>query len=337
MVKSVYIVFPQAGEVAVREEEISDPGEGQVLCRAERSLISIGTESYCLRGIFDPGTNWERWVRYPFRPGYSMAAQVVAVGPGVDRAWEGRKVLISAPHQQYILTTPERLHPVPEGISAEEAAWGPLASTTQLAVRRAELALGETVGVVGLGMLGQLITQYLYVAGARKIIAIDTIQGRLDMALAHGATHAICATAQAARPVVEELTQGRMLDAVWDVTGHPAVLSQCVQLLRRLGRVVLVGDTPTPTQQFLGPGVVSNAIAILGVHSTSAAPYYSEHTPWPEREIIALFYDYLLQGRMRVKDLITHRHSPAEAPQVYERLQTDRAGSIGVIFDWSQI
>lgn len=337
MVESTYICFPQANQVELRSEEVGALGAGQILCRAEKSLISIGTESYCLRGVFDPGTNWERWVQYPFRPGYSMVARVVALGGGVDPTWEGRRVLISAPHQQYTLTTPERVHPVPEGVSAEDAAWGPLASTTQLAVRRAQLALGETVGVVGLGMLGQLVTQYLYVAGARKIIAIDTVQGRLDLAQAHGATHTICATAQDARPTVAALTDGRMLDAVWDVTGHPAVLSQCVQLVRRLGRVVLTGDTPTPTQQFLGPGVVSNAIAILGVHSTAVAPHYSEHSPWTEAEIIALFYDYLLQGRMRVGDLITHRHAPAEAPAVYRRLQTERASSIGVILDWSRL
>ncbi len=337
MVHSVYICFPQANEIELREEEVGSPGAGQILCRAEASLISIGTESYCLRGVFDPGTNWANWVRYPFRPGYSMVARVVAVGPGVDPAWEGRRVLLPTPHQQYTLTTLERVYSVPEGLSAEEAAWGPLASTTQLAVRRAELALGETVGVVGLGMLGQLVTQYLYVAGARKIIAIDTVQSRLERALAHGATHALCDTAEAARPAVAELTSGRMLDAVWDVTGHPAALAQCVQLLRKLGRVVLTGDTPTPTQQFLGPGVVSNAIAILGIHSMAFAPYYSEHTPWTEGEIIALFYEYLLQGRMRVQDLITHRQAPTEAPEVYRRLQTERASSIGVIWDWSRL
>ncbi len=337
MVQSTYISFPQPNEITLCQEEVGLPAEGQMLCRAERSLISIGTESYCLRGIFDPGTNWSRWVQYPFRPGYSMVARVEEVGPGLDPAWKGRRVLLPSPHQQYTLITPERAYVVPEGVSAEEGAWGPLACTTQLAVRRAQLALGETVGVVGLGMLGQLVTQYLHVAGARKIIAIDTVQGRLDWALAHGATHALCATAEAARPAVEEITGGRMLDAVWDVTGHPAVLSQCVQLVRRLGRVVLTGDTPTPTQQFLGPGVVSNAIAILGIHAMATAPHYSEHSPWTEGEIIALFYDYLLQKRMRVSDLITHRHAPAEAPEVYRRLQTERASSIGVIFDWSQV
>jgi threonine dehydrogenase-like Zn-dependent dehydrogenase len=49
----------------------------------------------------------------------------------------------------------------------------------------------------------------------------------------------------------------------------------------------------------------------------------------------ALFIDYLLQGRMRVSDLVTHRHSPVDAPQVYEGLRRDRSVAIGVIFDWS--
>lgn len=335
--KSMYISFPEANRVTVEEEEVSSPQEGEILCQAEKSLISIGTETYCLRGIFDPGTNWAAWVKYPFRPGYSMVARILEVGPGVKGYREGDRVFASVPHQQFFKATPERVMPVPEGLSAEEASWAGLACTTQLAVRRAELALGETVGVVGLGMLGQLIVQYLWVAGARKIIAIDTIQSRLEMARAHGATHILNGTAEAVRPQVAEITDGRMLDAVWDVTGHPAALAQCILLLRRRGRLVLVGDTPTPTQQHLGPGVVSNSIAILGIHGSNAAPYYSEFTPWTREEIISLFYDYLLQKRMRVSDLITHRHNPIEAPQVYERLMTDRASSIGVIFDWSKL
>lgn len=335
--KSLYVSFPQANQVTLEQEDVSPPREGEVLCQALKSLISIGTETLCLRGVFDPGTNWASWVKYPFRPGYSMVARVVGVGPGVSGCQEGDRLMVWTGHQQFFKTRMQGVDLLPIGVSDEEATWGALAITTQLAVRRAELALGETVGVVGLGMLGQLIVQYLRVAGARKIIAIDSVPSRLEIAQAHGATYVLRCTAQEARPLIEEITQGKLLDAVWDVTGHPAALAPCVQLLRKRGRVILVGDTPTSTQQYLGPGVVSNSIAILGVHGTSSAAQYSEFTPWTRREMASLFYDYILQKRMRVADLVTHRHSPIEAPQVYARLMRDRADSLGVLFDWALI
>jgi threonine dehydrogenase-like Zn-dependent dehydrogenase len=51
----------------------------------------------------------------------------------------------------------------------------------------------------------------------------------------------------------------------------------------------------------------------------------------------ALFFDYLRQGRMRVADLVTHRHSPTEAPVVYAGLLRDRSSAIGVVFDWTAL
>jgi threonine dehydrogenase-like Zn-dependent dehydrogenase len=140
-----------------------------------------------------------------------------------------------------------------------------------------------------------------------------------------------------ARPEIEALTQGRMLDAVIEVTGHPAVLAPSIQLLRRLGRVVLLGDTPVPSQQHLGPGVVSNSIAILGIHGTMSPERASEFNPWTRKEMTALFYDYLSQDRMRVSDLVTQRASPLEAPEIYAGLLQDRSTQIGVIFDWERV
>jgi threonine dehydrogenase-like Zn-dependent dehydrogenase len=157
------------------------------------------------------------------------------------------------------------------------------------------------------------------------------------MAEAHGATHVLATDVKSARQEIEKLTQGKMLDVVFDITGHPAVLASAVQLLRRLGRVVLLGDTPTPTQQYLGPGVLSNSLAILGIHGFMTPEHASEFNPWTRHEITALFHDYLSQGRMRVSDLITQRSSPLEAPQVYEGLLQDRSSQIGVIFDWSRL
>jgi threonine dehydrogenase-like Zn-dependent dehydrogenase len=226
---------------------------------------------------------------------------------------------------------------VPKGIEADTACWMLLSVTTQLGVRRAELELGESVGVIGLGLLGQLVVQYLVASGARRVVAIDTVQSRLDFALDHGATHTLALDARAAREPVEALTGGQMLDVVFEITGHPAVLAPAIQLVRKLGRVVLLGDTPTPSQQALGPGVVSNSVAILGIHGTQTPAIATEYNQWTRQAIASLFFDYVLQGRMRVNDLITHRFSPLEAPQVYHTLLTDRSSLMGVVFDWSRL
>lgn len=334
---SLYIVFPGRSQVEVRDEPITSPEYGEVLCQAQKSLISIGTETFCLRGVFDPGTNWEEWVQFPFRPGYSMAARVVEVGEGVSSLREGDRVAAWAAHQQFFRLRPEDLYPIRKEVTDEEATWNCLAVTTQLGVRRAEHVLGETVGVVGLGMLGQLVVQYLNLLGARRIIAIDPIQNRLDMAKLHGATHTLAADVRDVRKEIEAITGGRMLDVVYDVTGHPAVLAPSIQLVRKLGRVILLGDCPTPSDQCLGPGVVSDSVAILGIHGTMTPEQPSARNPWTRREIVQLFFDYLVQGRMNVSDLITRRHSPHEAPEVYAGLVEDRNSAMGVIFDWAAV
>ncbi len=335
--KSRYVVFPEPGNVEVWEEDVTPPGPGEVLCEAQKSLISTGTETYCLRGVFDPGTNWGAWVQFPFRPGYSMAARVIEVGEEVTDLREGDRVAGWIVHQGYFKARPEQLYPVPDALSDEEATWNCLAVTTQLGVRRAQHVLGENVGVVGLGLLGQLVVQYLVLSGARKIIAIDTIQSRLDMARAHGATHTLAMDVRVIRPAIQEITDGKLLDVVYDITGHPAVLAPCIPLLRKLGRLVLLGDTPNPTQQCLGPGVVSDSIAILGIHGTMTPEHASEFNPWTRRECIALFFDYLMQGRMKVSDLIAQRYSPMDAPEVYAGLVQDRSRYMGVMFDWSLV
>jgi 2-desacetyl-2-hydroxyethyl bacteriochlorophyllide A dehydrogenase len=336
-VKSIYIVFPEKEKVSVEEETLTPPERGEILCAAESSLISIGTESYCLRGVFDPGTNWEAWVKYPFRPGYSMAGRVVAVGKDVQGFREGDRIAAWTSHQQYFKLLPDEAYLLPEGISAEEATWAVLATTTQLGVRRAQLQMGERVGVVGLGMLGQLVVQYLAVSGCRQIIAIDPLPYRLEMAQRHGATHGLALDVASARAEVKKLTGGKLLDVVYDITGNPTVLAPALQLLRQLGRLVLLGDTPTPSQQHLGPGFLSNSLAILGIHAYARPMQGSDFYPWGAEEMVGLFFDYLLQHRMHVSDLITHRFSPLDAAQVYETLRRDRSPAIGVIFDWSLI
>src|SRR5207253_943239 len=76
------------------------------------------------------------------------------------------------------------------------------------------------------------------------------------------------------------ITDGRMLDVVFDVTGHPAVLAPCTRLLRKLGRLVLLGDTPTPSRQGMGPRVLTDSLSILAIHALMRPDVASEFDPW---------------------------------------------------------
>lgn len=90
--KSLNIIFPDKNIVIAKEEQIDKSvNSNEILCKADKSLISIGTELFCLAGIFEKGTLWESWVKYPFYPGYSMTAKVIKVGLKVARFKEGDK------------------------------------------------------------------------------------------------------------------------------------------------------------------------------------------------------------------------------------------------------
>ena len=337
MQKSLNIVFPQARQVLVAEEDVAAPGPGEVLCRAQKSLVSRGTETFCLKGEYDKGTYWEEYIRYPFHPGYSMTARVEAVGENVFAFHPGDRVTSWSAHRQWFVAPEGALFRVPDEISDEEATWATLARTTQLGVRRAELQLGETVGVVGLGILGQLVIQYLALAGARKIVAIDPSRKRCGLAMASGATDVVPSSVAQARDEIAALTGGAMLDAVFDITGHAAVLAPATQLLRKLGRLVLLGDSPTPSLQHLGPRVVGDSLSILGIHGMMYPDHATPFNQWTAATMTATFFDFLLQQRMDVLPLIDRAVSPHEAPRVYADLLSGADEAIGIIFDWTKL
>lgn len=335
--RSLQISFPAPGDVELQEGEVSEPGSREVRCRALSSLVSTGTESFCLAGNFDPGTFWEEWVQYPFSPGYSMTSEVVDVGSDVHDVHVGDRVATATPHHSTFVVPASDCVLVPESITDEQACWASLACTTQLGVRRAEIALGESAAVIGMGVLGQLVVQYLRLSGARHIIAIEPSAQRAALAHRLGATEVISEGVENASDIVRKITGDAMLDVVFDVTGHPAVLASATRLVHPLGRVILLGDTPTPSRQQLGPRIVADSVSVLGVHASAAPESPSLRDPWTLPAMTSLFFDWVSSGRMDVDSLITHRFLPGQAPEVYERLRVDRSSFLGVILDWTGV
>ena len=335
--RSVDVMFPEPNVVTVTTSEVRAPGDGELLCTARVSLVSTGTETFCLAGEFDEGTFWQEWVEFPFAPGYSMTSTILAVGAGVTRFSAGDRVASQTPHAQHFIVAAHDVVPIPDDITDDQAAWMSLACTTQLGVRRAELRLGEAVGVIGLGLLGQLVVQYLAVSGAGRIVCIDTSAERLALAGANGGTDLIPADATHARDQIAMLTGGGMLDVVFDVTGHHAVLAPASTLLRPAGRLVLLGDSPSPSRQSLGPRIVADSISILGVHASAAPRQATPNDPWTLEAMAQLFFHFVRTGRMNVDGLVSHRLSPEDAPELYATLQRDRSAHLGTLLDWTTV
>jgi len=333
--KSSRIVFTGPEQVELVEEEVGDPGPGEVTLQTAVNLISTGTELICYRGSWDPGTHWSGFGAYPLYPGYCTVGRIIKVGDGVTELQEGDRICVTIPHRQFanISATQIWSRPLPDAVTDEEATWAVLGVITQTGVRHVEHVMGDTAVIIGLGPLGQLVVQYLRAMGLQEVLAVDQIQSRLDVAVEHGATGAFCGSAADAKDFVLEHTEGRLVDVVYDVTGHYAVLPMALPLARDFGKVILLGDSPHPSRQNLTDDILNRQLKLIGTRSSFLPPQYEYWTPIRQAQ---LFLDYLQRGQMRVADLITHRFAPQDAVEVYRSLYEQRENTLGVLFDWQQ-
>jgi len=332
MPRSRGIIFIGREQAELQEINVPDPEPGQFLVKTRVSLISTGTECICFRAESDPGSHWDNWVKHPFTPGYSNVGEVIVLGKNVKNVKTGDRVFTCQAHREYYsVGENEAFNIIPDGISDEEASWSKLATIAQTGVRRAELNLGDTVAIIGLGPLGQLITQYSKISGCERILAIDPLQDRLDVASQHGATHIFRGSAADAVEFVQKNSDGELADVAFDVTGHFAVFPMVLKLVRRFGTVMLVGDSPHPLKQHLEHDLITRQLQIRGSHNEMLTA-----TPgkWDRPRQIELLYRYIERGQMLVKDMISQVQKPEDAQAVYKNLLNDRSGTMGVLFDW---
>jgi (R,R)-butanediol dehydrogenase/meso-butanediol dehydrogenase/diacetyl reductase len=136
----------------------------------------------------------------------------------------------------------ERVIPIPEGISTDDAALIEPASVAFHAVRRSRLRVGDVVCVVGCGPIGLLTAQVAKAAGAGVVVAVEPDENRRKLALMTGSDIAV-SPGEELRGTLDELTQGLRADIAFDCAGIPQTLQQSVDMVRRGGSVCLVGVT----------------------------------------------------------------------------------------------
>lgn len=187
----------------------------------------------------------------PLPLGYSAAGRVARVGEGLEGRFRvGDRVAIAgagiANHADLNLVPENLAVPIPDGISDADAAYGTLGAIALHAVRNADPKLGETVAVIGLGLVGQLACRFATLSGAR-VVAVDYHPGRRGLAAKLGADIALDPGADDPAAIVGGLTQGLGCDSIViaAATDKSDPLHLAAEIARDRARVVMVGLTGT--------------------------------------------------------------------------------------------
>ena len=329
------VVITEPRTIEIREEDVADPGEGEVLIRATCSLISTGTEMTAYTGEFPRETSaWANYVKYPFRTGYSHVGRVVAVGPGVEKLAVGDRVFSHAHHASLVVQKAEAVAKVPNGVPDDQAALAGISAVAMNGVRMAGIAIGEAVVVVGLGIVGQMAIRYARLNGAYPVVALDVSDERLGTARAAGATHTVNPRSQDVPAVIGSITKGRKADVVFEVTGNPGVIPTLPPLLHRAGRLILLGSPRGKTSIDLHDEVHTFGLRIIGAHASNQPLVETPFNQWTRDRNVELYLNLLEAGLIETAALITHRYPWREAAEVYRSLMEDRTRTLGVILEW---
>src|SRR4051794_14493786 len=325
------VVFPARDRVELEEVELPPGGANQVMLRTRWSLVSSGTELIVLRGRFESGTHWEGYGRLPFHPGYSAVGQILATGADVSDLAVGDMVAARVGHASHHVTDALGCARVPHGVDSQQATWFALAKVALMGVRVSSFGLGSDVLTIGAGPLGQMIVRWAHAAGVRRNVVVEPVALRRDLARRGGATAAL-GVLLSEREEIFAAFGGRQPECIVDATGNGDVLTAVLPLARTRGRVVLLGNTGSPSAQRLTDDVVTRALQIVGAHDVLSML----DTPWDgDRALHELFFHLVSTGRFDLDDLITDVVAPADAEAAYAAAEHEPERTLGVCLDWA--
>ncbi|MDY6914144.1 MAG: zinc-binding dehydrogenase [Planctomycetota bacterium] len=328
------VVFPEPKKAVIEDRPLPSPAAGELLIKTSRTLISTGTELTSYSGDFPEKSRWAGYIRYPFLPGYDNVGKVVEAASDVDRKWVGKRVANYGQHARYVTAPVDSVVEIPADVPDEQAAFFTIAQFTMNGVRRGGVTWGQSVVIYGMGLLGQLTARFVRIAGAHHIFAVDVAVQRLSL-VADGVT-TINAAKQSAADVVRRQTHGRMADVVFEVTGNADLIPSEFEPLRQEGKFVVLSSPRKATSFDFHDLCNAPSFQIIGAHTMSHPAHETPATPWTTKRHVELFLDYLAQGEMDIGNLISHRQTHTEAPQLYEMLLKDRSGAMGVVLTWDQ-
>lgn len=197
--------------------------------------VPCGTCRTCRRG--EPRRCAHEWIQPP-------RIRVARTGePLVGTLSLGSLATHTVVHAAQVVPLPADVDPTPACLLGCGVSTG-----VGAAVNTARVREGETVAVVGLGGIGLAALQGARIAGAARVIAVDLVRGKLELAMRLGATDVVDASRTDPVAAVRGLTGGEGVDASFEATGNASVVAQAVAMLARSGRAVAIG-VPAPASE----------------------------------------------------------------------------------------
>lgn len=326
------IIFKSKYNAELCEAEDRTPGENEVKVRLFYSALSAGTERALITANEDGDATCK--FGFPSSSGYSGSGVITDIGNNVKNIKIGDRVMVhGGGHQQFCTVNQKEVVKVPDNVGLDEAAFTIIAGFSLAAVRKAMPELGHNCLVCGLGILGQFAVQYLKICGVLNIIVSDPDESRRLLAMKLGADFAFDPLEEHYVEKVKDITEGKGVDSVIEVTGNPAALKACLKCSARFGKVILLGCTRKLTEVDFYNDVHRPGIELIGAHSGARPTLESRPNNWTEMDDCKVTLKYLEKGRLDFKQMISEIHSPEDAHNTYERL-CKKELPIGVLFDW---
>ena len=293
-------------------------------------------------GMFWGGNGGEPWVKVPVVPGHEFFGVVVDVGEGAEEhfgvtlgdrviaeqivpcgkcrfcrsgnywmcethnIFGFQHVVAEGAMAEYMRLPPTSLvHKIPENMSLEDAAIiEPLACAIHT-VNRGDIGLDDVVVIAGAGPLGLMMTQIAHLKTPKKLIVVDPVDSRLELARSYGADLTINPAKENVDAIVRSLTGGYGCDVYIEATGVPAGVTQGLQIIRKLGRLVefsVFGQETAADWSIIGD---RKELDIRGSH---LGPY-----AYP----VAI--DLLHRGLVTSAGIVTDRYSLSDWEAAFER------------------
>ncbi len=358
------------GRIEVADVPVPTLSDKFVLVRTTASIISAGTEKTKIdmgkKSLWQKARARPDLVKQVFRKlraeglaktlgtvntrlaaanplGYSSAGTALAVGGLVDGIRPGDRVACGgvgyANHAEFSVVPKNLVVKVPPEVSDEEAAFATLGAIALQGVRLADPKLGETVLVLGLGLLGQMAVQMLRANGCR-VLGTDLDPSLVALAGKWGAIGV-----SDAEVACRELTAGLGVDAVLVCAGTSSnqPIELCGRVTREKGRVVVVGAVrmDIPRDDFFKKEISVVISRSYGpgrydpVYEEGGNDYPAGYVRFTEQRNMQTVIDLIAAGSLDVKSLITHRFAVEEAVAAYALIEGQKTEPyLGIVLSY---